>query len=285
MPAFILCVWDSCEYHSYKDNGCHGRGSGKAAVGCQFSGRKGNDADVGTDLSRLRSDRVSDGEAFYGIVLGKAECLGGKMSKKSDNYYFKNFVICAEYGEEAARMLERNLKEFDVTHLSERLDEIHGIEHAAEKKKHEMLAALVKEFITPIEREDIILLSEAIDEVTDTIEDVMIRLYINNIRMIRPDAEAFAHLITRCCKTLSRLMEEFKNFKKSKKLYGLMVELHTLEGEGDRLFIQAMRRLHTEGSDSLEVIVWREIYIYLEKCCDACEHTANAAERVILKNT
>ena len=61
--------------------------------------------------------------------------------------------------------------------------------------------------------------------------------------------------------------------------------LHTLEGEGDRLFIQAMRRLHTEGSDSLEVIVWREIYIYLEKCCDACEHMANAAERVILKNT
>lgn len=83
MPAFILCVWDSCEYHSYKDNGCHGRGSGKAAVGCQFSGRKGNDADVGTDLSRLRSDRVSDGEAFYGTVLGKAECLGGKMSKKA----------------------------------------------------------------------------------------------------------------------------------------------------------------------------------------------------------
>ena len=74
-------------------------------------------------------------------------------------------------------MLERNLKEFDVTHLSERLDEIHGIEHAADQKKHEMLAALVKEFITPIEREDIILLSEAIDEVTDTIEDVMIRLY------------------------------------------------------------------------------------------------------------
>ena len=90
------------------------------------------------------------------------------MSKKSDNYYFKNFVICAEYGEEAARMLERNLKEFDVTHLSERLDEIHGIEHAADQKKHEMLAALVKEFITPIEREDIILLSEAIDEVKQT---------------------------------------------------------------------------------------------------------------------
>ena len=198
------------------------------------------------------------------------------MSKKSDSYYFKNFVICAEYGEEAACALDRNLKEFDVTHLSENLDEIHGIEHAADQKKQEMLTALAKEFIPPIEREDIILISEAIDEVTDRIEDVMIRLYISNIRTIRPDTAEFTHLLIRCCKAVSRLMEEFKNFKKSKKLYGLMVEIHTLEGEGDRLFIQAMRRL--------EVIAWREIYSYLEKCCNACEDTANAVERVMLKN-
>ena len=207
------------------------------------------------------------------------------MSKKSDNFYFKNFVACAEYGEEASQMLHKNLSEFDVTSLSERLDQIHGIEHAADQKKHEMLAALVKEFITPIEREDIILISEAIDDVTDKIEDVMIRLYINNITSIRPDALEFTKLITRCCKTLNKLVDEFKNFKKSKKLYGLMVEIHTLEGEGDRLFIEAMRRLHTEVSDPLEVIAWREIYIYLEQCCDACERTANAVEQVMMKNT
>lgn len=182
-------------------------------------------------------------------------------------------------------MLHKNLSEFDVTSLSERLDQIHGIEHAADQKKHEMLAALVKEFITPIEREDIILISEAIDDVTDKIEDVMIRLYINNIKSIRPDALEFTKLITRCCKTLNKLVDEFKNFKKSKKLYGLMVEIHTLEGEGDRLFIEAMRRLHTEVSDPLEVIAWREIYIYLEQCCDACERTANAVEQVMMKNT
>ena len=27
-----------------------------------------------------------------------------------------------------------------------------------------------------------------------------------------------------------------------------------------------------------------EIYSYLEKCCNACENTANAAERVMFKN-
>ena len=34
---------------------------------------------------------------------------------------------------------------------------------------------LARAFITPIEREDIILLSQSIDEITDKIEDVLLR--------------------------------------------------------------------------------------------------------------
>ena len=33
-----------------------------------------------------------------------------------------------------------------------------------------------------------------------------------------------------------------------------------------------MYDLHNTCKDPLEVIAWREIYIYLEKCADACEH-------------
>ena len=46
-----------------------------------------------------------------------------------------------------------------------------------------------------------------------------------------------------------------------------------------------MRRLHTSTSDPIEIISWREIYIYMEKCADACEHVADAVESVIMKNT
>ena len=56
-----------------------------------------------------------------------------------------------------------------------------------------MMAVLVKAFITPIEREDIILLSQSIDEVTDKIEDVLIRIYINNVQQIRPEAVLCLH--------------------------------------------------------------------------------------------
>lgn len=89
------------------------------------------------------------------------------MSKKSDSYYFQNFIECVQCGCEAAKMLEENLMSFDAGCLQQKLDELHQIEHDADKKKHEMMGVLVKAFITPIEREDIILLSQGIDEVTD----------------------------------------------------------------------------------------------------------------------
>ena len=207
------------------------------------------------------------------------------MSKKSDSYYFQNFIECVECGCQAAKMLEDNLNHFDTGLLQDKLDELHRIEHDADKKKHEMMAVLVKAFITPIEREDIILLSQSIDEVTDKIEDVLIRIYINNVQQIRPEALAFIKVIIRCCEALKEVMEEFADFRKSKTLHGLIIGINALEEEGDRLFIESMRRLHAEVTDPIEIIAWREIYVYLEKCCDACEHVADVVESVIMKNT
>ena len=116
-------------------------------------------------------------------------------------------------------------------------------------------------------------MSQSIDEVTDKIEDVLIRIYINNVQQIRPEALAFIKVIIRCCEALKEIMEEFADFRKSKTLHGLIIE------------IEFMRRLHAEVTDPIEVIAWREIYVYLEKCCDACEHVADVVESVIMKNT
>ena len=75
---------------------------------------------------------------------------------------------------------------FDPDELPRHIDEMHSLEHAADTRKHEMLDVLAKAFITPIEREDIIDLSHCIDNMTDKIEDVFLRLYTNNIREMQP---------------------------------------------------------------------------------------------------
>ena len=117
--------------------------------------------------------------------------------------------------------------------------------------------------------------------------DVNANQHILNLvcHLIKPEAVAFTKVIIRCCQALKEVMEEFCDFQKSKTLHGLIIEINALEEEGDRLFIDSMRKLHTEEEDPIQIIAWREIYSYLEKCCDACEHVADIVESVIMKNT
>src|SRR5699024_9774859 len=160
-----------------------------------------------------------------------------------------------------------------------------NIEHAADDKKHELLNVLAKAFITPIEREDIILLSQNIDEVTDKIEDVLLRIYCNNVQKIRPEALELSRLVIRCCEEAKLMAEEFADFKRSKSLRDHIIRINTLEEEADQQFINSMRTLHTTCMDPIEIIVWREIFLYLEKCVDACEHVADTVESVVMKNS
>ncbi len=207
------------------------------------------------------------------------------MGKKQDSFYFENFSACADYACQAARYLEDSLKNFAPERQHDMLDELHKVEHAADEKKHELSNVLAHAFITPIEREDIILLSQSIDEVTDKIEDVLLRLYCNNIQSIRSDAIEMGAVLIKCCEEVKMLLDEFADFKHSKKLREHIIHINTMEEQADRLFIDSMRQLHTTCKDPLTIISWREIYIYLEKCADACEHVADAVESVVMKNT
>ena len=121
------------------------------------------------------------------------------MAKKQDTFYFDTFIACAEHAVEASRILRRCIDSYDPDNLDPFLSEMHMTEHAADKKKHELTNVLAKAFITPIERDDIILLSQCLDEVVDKIEDVVLRLYCDNVRTLRPDMEAAVDVVERCC--------------------------------------------------------------------------------------
>lgn len=207
------------------------------------------------------------------------------MSKKQDAFYFENFVTCADYACQTAHILDTVLRNFDPGQIRTKLEEMHKAEHAADEKKHELLNVLAKAFITPIEREDIILLGQNIDEMTDTIEDVLQRVYCNNIQSIRPDALEMAAVLIRSCDEVKKLIAQLADFKHSKTLKEHIVTINTLEEEADRLFIACMHTLHTTCSDPLTIITWRELYIYLEKCVDACEHVADTVVSIVMKNS
>ncbi|MBQ6875197.1 MAG: DUF47 family protein [Lachnospiraceae bacterium] len=204
---------------------------------------------------------------------------------KSDKFYFENFVGSTELSKKAAQYLVKSLENFDADNIEQMLAEMHEIEHKADSKKHEMSEALAKAFVTPVDREDLDMLSQQLDDVTDKIEEVLQKFYIYHIRSVNPAAIQFAKEIVKSCALLSDIMSEFENFKKSKKIRSLIIELNDVEEDCDKLYLASMRELTKNSTDILSVLAWHEIYDCLEACADACEHVSECVGSVIMKNT
>lgn len=207
------------------------------------------------------------------------------MARKKDSYYFDTFVELVNYSCQAANLLNQIMNNFKAEELPEKMKEMHDIEHSGDQARHVMIRKLAKEFITPIEREDIMALADAIDNVTDAIEDVVMRMYMYNITSIRPQAVKMTEIIVKCCNSLKTALGEFINFRKSQNLHQFIIEVNQLEEEGDRLFTEATRDLYCNCNDFREVAAWDTTFHYLEKCCDAFEDVADAIENVIMKNS
>lgn len=204
---------------------------------------------------------------------------------KGDKFYFENFAASTALSKQAAEYLVGCLENYDPSKIDEMLTTMHEIEHQADVKKHEMNAALAKAFVTPVDREDLDMLSHQLDDVTDQIEEVLQMLYLNNIQTVDPAAVTFAKNIVKSCELLCQLMSEFENFKRSKKIHDLIVALNDVEEDCDKLYLTSLRALMVNGAEALTVIAWRDVYGRLEACADACEHVSDCVGSVIMKNT
>ena len=204
---------------------------------------------------------------------------------KGDKFYFENFAASTALSKEAASYLVSCLENYDPDNIQKMLEQMHEIEHKADMKKHEMSAALAKAFVTPVDREDLDMLSRQLDDVTDEIEEVLQKFYVNNICTVEPAAVEFARKIVQSCALLCDLMAEFENFKRSKNIRPLIIKINDVEEECDKLYLTSMRSLTKDATDPLHVIAWRDIYRCLEACADACEHVSECVGSVIMKNT
>jgi predicted phosphate transport protein (TIGR00153 family) len=207
------------------------------------------------------------------------------MSKKTNYNYFDALANLTNYSYNLAVTLHETLSKFDHEKITEKVTAAHTIEHNADIAKHDIMNRLVKEFLPPIEREDITSLTQEIDDVTDSIEDVLIYIDMFNIKKIRPETLKFTELLVTCCKSMDLMLEEFKNFKSSKKLRDAIIEINRLEEDGDALYVDSMRNLFHNSKDPVELMCWTEIFHRLELCADNCEDVANIIESIVMKNS
>ena len=209
----------------------------------------------------------------------------GILNRNREFDYFGNFCEVGEIASQAAGYLYEALQSFDQNSIVTYSEIMHQYENDADLKKHILCQSLAHEFMPPIEREDISLLSQELDNIVDSVEDVIRKIYMLNIKEIREEAIEFTKLIANACDVFDKLLHEFPNFKKSKEIHDYIVEINTIENAGDKLHAESVRRLFLEDIKPNEQLAWTLIFESLEISIDACETAADLIDSIITKNT
>ena len=199
--------------------------------------------------------------------------------------YFQLIQEQVAYTNKAAHMLNDVLERFDPMTLDHDRQELHIIERQADLKLHDINDKLIKEFITPIDREDLAELVQMIDTITDSLDEVLIRAYIYNVPRVPEQAIRFSRLIVSSADTLVELAAELSQFRKSVTIRDKIVKINMFEEDGDTIFTEAVSVLFRDHlHDPLDVIAWSNLYEALEETCDSFEHVSDLIERIIMKN-
>jgi predicted phosphate transport protein (TIGR00153 family) len=162
--------------------------------------------------------------------------------------------------------------------------QITEIEHRGDFIVHEVMHLLPRTLITPIDGDDIQRLVCAVDDALDAVQAAAVRLVIYDVVEVKKPARRLARLIVESAQELDSAMKGLRD----KKLYGevqqRIVQINTLENNGDRVLEDGLRSLVAHREDIFDFVRWKEIYELLEATTDRIEDAGDVIQRVMIAN-
>jgi predicted phosphate transport protein (TIGR00153 family) len=197
-----------------------------------------------------------------------------------DREFFDLFEEAAVNIQRAAELLETMLR--DYPEKRELARDILICEQHGDRITHDIVQRLNNTFVTPIDREDILALASALDDIVDYIEEVADFLGLYKIEATMDDAQKLAGVLLDAARQIAEAMPRLRGFKD---VSHYTVEINRLENDGDRIQREALASLFADGIDPMVVIRWKDIYERLEEAIDATEKVAYTLEGIVLKNS
>ena len=197
-----------------------------------------------------------------------------------DRQFFDLFEEAAGNILRAADLLDQMLRGYpESANLSR---EILICEQEGDRITHDIIRRLNETFVTPIDREDILALASALDDVVDYTEEVADYLGLYKIEAPMEQAQRLAHVLLQAARQVAEAMPKLRDFSD---ISHYTVEINRLENDGDRISREAMASLFDGGIDPMVVIRWKDIFERQENAIDAAEQVANILEGIVIKNS
>jgi predicted phosphate transport protein (TIGR00153 family) len=199
-----------------------------------------------------------------------------------EKVFFELFNKSAANAHEAARVLTDLLE--DYTDVPNKVQHLKNLEHAGDEITHHIFDHLAKTFITPLDREDIQVISSRMDDIADLADSAAHRMLLYKIDRPTEDAKQLGHVLIKSTESLVKAFALLDNMKRSDEILQHCIDVHTLENEGDRINHHALGALFENNIAPVDIIKWKDLYYILETATDVCEDVANVLHTIVVKN-
>ncbi|MDR3673056.1 MAG: DUF47 family protein [Holophaga sp.] len=158
------------------------------------------------------------------------------------------------------------------------------LEHVGDEVTHDIVDRLNRTFVTPLEREDILALAHALDDVVDCLDGVSERLVLYKVTTVMPLAAQLAHLVVLGSEELVPLIASLRNMSNTRAINSQIHACMELENQADAVFHQALAEIFEDPKDPVELIKWKEILALLEDATDRIELVSKVVSSTVMRN-
>jgi predicted phosphate transport protein (TIGR00153 family) len=214
--------------------------------------------------------------------------LFGKLMPREGNF-FELFDQHGAFIVEGARAFILLIQNYGDPSLREKYaNDVGSAERQADRITAEVNRLLHKTFITPIDREQIHGLINAMDDILDLLQDATETMSLYDVRAMTEEVLRLGDISAKCCERVQHavsLLPRISQPATAEAAIKTCEEIDKLESDADRVMRSAMSRLFREETDVRELIKLKAIYELLESISDRCEDVANLIEGVVLENS
>ena len=203
--------------------------------------------------------------------------------KPRDDKFFKYFNDLADAICEASMILKSFVE--NRSDPATNLEKINEVEERGDIVLSEVMKRINNSFITPFDREDILMLARELNNVVDHVQGTMEKIVIYKVGQPKED------YVLKLVQVLEEAAHEIKNAvaklpdvrSKSSEIIDSCEKIRTFEHEGNYLYRAGIALLFENTSNVIDIIKWKEIYEHLETTLDYCENVSNILKGVAIK--
>lgn len=204
------------------------------------------------------------------------------FNKKKDKFGIQLEAIAENLSRASVEFGEMDFdSEFDLKAYS---DKIKAYESNGDDLMHQMITDLNQTFITPIEREDILELCDALDDVLDEMEETSAMFEMYSISYSDDYMAKFVKNIQAAIKEIEIAVTLVAE-KKFSHIRVHSINIKEYETNCDVILRESIKYIFNSETDPVTLIKVKDIYESLEDVADKCQLVANKLEQIIMKNS